>query len=70
MIKVITKQMYEDAKALVKEYEEEMAVHKAEVERLREFQQRLREQACGEHYFLERGKWQNGMQCQDCGKII
>lgn len=32
--------------------------------------QALKEKECGDHYYIERGKWQSGMICQDCGKII
>jgi cephalosporin-C deacetylase-like acetyl esterase len=37
--------------------------------RLKE-EQLEREQKCGDHYYLPRGKWQSGMVCQDCGKTI
>jgi hypothetical protein len=37
---------------------------------IRKEEQRIREVNCGDHYFIERGTWSNGMICQDFGKII
>jgi hypothetical protein len=33
-------------------------------------EQLIRESNCGEHYYLEDGKWSSTRTCQDCGKKI
>jgi hypothetical protein len=32
--------------------------------------QKKREDECGDHYFIEDGKWSSTRTCQDCGKRI
>lgn len=67
---MITLEQYQEAQKIVDTYklqlEEEM--QKQEEERIKK--QSEREKQCDEHYYLPRGKWQSGMQCQFCMKII
>lgn len=58
---------YLEMKSQVKKYNDIHNVVRSQ--RLKEDQIK-REQECGDHYYLPRGKWQSGMFCKDCGKTI
>ena len=67
---MITEEQYKEAKKIVEAYDEQLRItNVVRSKRLKE-EQLEREQKCGDHYYLPRGKWQSGMVCQDCGKTI
>ena len=67
---MITEKKYLEAKKVIEEYSEQLRVSIIlDNKRLKE-QQAIREKKCSDHYYVPRGKWQSGMVCQDCGKII
>lgn len=61
---MITEKEYLEAQKIVDAYKEQLR------NELMAEKQKERETKCGEHYYLPRGKWQSGMECQYCGKVI
>jgi DNA polymerase elongation subunit (family B) len=67
---MISKEQYNEAKKIVEAYDEQLRIANVMRSELMAEKQIEREAKCGDHYYLPRGKWQSGMQCQDCGKVI
>lgn len=67
---MITEEKYLEAKKIVEAYDEQLRIANVVRSKLLKEEQLKREQECGDHYYLPRGKWQSGMVCQDCGKTI
>jgi len=67
---MIAKEKYLEAIKIVEDYREQLRIaNVVRSKRLKE-EQLKREEECGEHYYIQNGKWQSGMRCQDCGKTI
>tara|TARA_R110000851_G_C12718210_1_gene528158 strand:+ start:347 stop:553 length:207 start_codon:yes stop_codon:yes gene_type:complete len=67
---MIKEEQYKQAKKIIEAYEEQLRIDNVfRNKRLKEDQLK-REEECGDHHYLPRGKWQSGMMCQDCGKTI
>lgn len=67
---MITEETYLEAKKIVDAYNEQLRIADVMSSKLMAENQKERESKCGEHYYLPRGKWQSGVECQDCGKVI
>jgi hypothetical protein len=67
---MITKEKYLKAKKIVEDYNEQLRISGVVRSKRIKEEQAIREKECSEHYYLPRGKWQSGVQCQDCGKVI
>jgi len=67
---MITEKEYLEAQKIVDAYKEQLRIADVMRSKLMAEKQKEREAKCGEHYYLPIGKWQSGMECQDCGKVI
>lgn len=67
---MITEEEYLKAQSIVDAYKEQTRKDSIKLSAERAKIQKTREESCGEHYYLPRGKWLSGSECQDCGKII
>ena len=67
---MITEETYLEAKKIVDAYNEQLRIADVMRSKLMAEKQKEREAKCGEHYYLQRGKWQSGMECQDCGNEV
>lgn len=67
---MITEEQYKEAKKIMEAYDEQLRTANVVRSKQLKEEQLKKEQECGDHYYLPRGKWQSGMVCQDCGKTI
>lgn len=67
---MITEETYLEAKKIVDTYNEQLRIADVMRSKLMAEAQKKREDECGEHYFLDDGKWTSTRSCQFCGKRI